>query len=786
MALLLLVIPGLACGGDDLECTGPLCVIIPKVPQPSNLLPIQDNPTVGAPGRALSDSIGVLVTDSMNRPVSGVRVDFEVSSGGGRLLSSRSATSDIRGYARVAWELGPEVGAQELEAVAMDSSDAHLNGSPLTLSVNAQQPAPAKLVLRRPPSQDAQSGVRLEIQPGLDVLDSEDQPVPNVEVVAAVVSGGGRLLGTTTVASNQAGQAEFTDLAVVGAQGGHELHFSVPAVPGLELTSLPIQLSAGTPETLTGVDPLTYEGTVNSAVTPGPSVVVRDAAGNGIPGVSVLFSSNRNASVSPETAITNGQGVAQVSWTLGTTANVQYTLTARVEGSSIPSVRFSAMARPGAAGRLSVEVQPSSPTQSGTAFAQQPVIQVVDQQGNPAPQSGITVTAAISSGPTGSLANATATTNSAGQAAFSGLTLIGEVGSYTLSFGAPGLAGVTSAPFAITTGSAARLTLTTPPSTMARSRAAIVQQPVVQIQDASGNPIRQAGTVVRVTVSPTSTSVTNETATTDENGRAAFSGLTLTGIPGHKDLTFSADGLQSVTATVTLPSVQTVFAAPSHPVSATVGTTVAGPVITWRFEDAATRPVADADFTLTVPSGGTALPLAPFSDINGAVQVGDWTLGPAAGYQYLELRLPGGRVFKDSILATPDVPADLVLDSGDNQTAPVSSTLPNPLVVRVVDQYGNGVPNVPVQWATCDGVPGPLLSTDGTGYSTVTQPTGSEPTDGCTRASITQPADSVDFHYQVTEAASQGEQPEGISGAQSRHGGPPPIAPQSSRPEPRR
>jgi hypothetical protein len=305
LALLIFVIPGLACGGEDLECTGPFCVIIPKVPQPSNLLPIDRNPQAGAPGRALPDSIGVLVTDSENRPVSGVTVRFKVNSGGGRLLSNTSATSDVDGRARVAWELGPEVGTQELEAVAMDTSDAHLNGSPLTLSVNAQQPAPARLVLRRAPSQTAQSGVRLEIQPGIDVLDAEDQPVPNVEVLASVASGGGTLLGTTTVPSDPDGQAEFTDLAVVGAQGGHVLRFSVPAVPGVEVMSLPIQLSAGTPETLTGVQPLTYEGTVNSPVTPGPSVVVRDAAGNGIPGASVIFTANRNASVSPETAVTN-------------------------------------------------------------------------------------------------------------------------------------------------------------------------------------------------------------------------------------------------------------------------------------------------------------------------------------------------------------------------------------------------------------------------------------------------------------------------------------------------
>jgi len=115
----------------------------------------------------------------------------------------------------------------------------------------------------------------------------------------------------------------------------------------------------------------------------------------------------------------------------------------------------------------------------------------------------------------------------------------------------------------------------------------------------------------------------------------------------------------------------------------------------------------------------------------------------------------GWRVFRDSILATPDASVDLLLVSGDNQTAPVNDELDQPLVLRVVDRYSNGVPGISVQWATCEGVAGPQLSTDANGYSAVTQPTGAEPTEGCTRASITQPADFVDFHYQVTGAAEQ-------------------------------
>jgi adhesin/invasin len=764
---------GTACGGGEDLCTGPFCFSPPKQPEPSSIEAGPNNGQPGIRGRELPLPVSVRVKDSAGGLVSGVTVNFTVSSGGGT-LSSATSVSDNDGLAKVSWILGQELGTQLLEATATNREGADLAGSPLELSATAGLPEPARIVLRTTLAELARNGVPLEQQPVIEVYDADDQPLSQVEVVATVSSGGATLSGSTSAASDASGLATFTNLALVGPQGLQTLRFSV-ATPALEVFSDPIQLLPGTAASMTAVAPTNYEGTVNSPVSPGPSVLVKDEAGNPASGVAVTFTPNRNATVSPETATTNEQGVAQVSWTLGSTANVPYTLTARIESSSIQPVQFSAIARPGDAGRLRIMVQPSSPTQSGTAFTTQPVIQLEDQNGNPTSQAGVSVMATISSGPTGTLQNETATTDGSGRAAFSGLTLTGVVGSYTLSFSAPSLVGVTSAPFSITVGAPARLAVTTAPSTLARSRNPFVIQPVVQVQDASGNPIRQAGTVIVASISAANTTISGETATTDENGRAAFSALTLTGIPGPKDITFSAGGLQSASARVTLVSVETVSAAPSHPVSAVVGTTVAGPVITWTLRDGATRPVADADFTLVLPSGGTAATLTPFSDANGAVQVGDWTLGTTAGYQYLVLRLPDGREFRDSILATPGAPADVLIASGDGQEGTAGQDLPQPLVARVVDQFNNGVAGVPVQWATCDGAAGPTVNTDASGYSSVTQPTTQATDNGCTRASIS-PELFAEFHYRVTAAASQEEPPTGVSAAQSRHsGGPPPV-----------
>jgi hypothetical protein len=188
--------------------------------------------------------------------------------------------------------------------------------------------------------------------------------------------------------------------------------------------------------------------------------------------------------------------------------------------------------------------------------------------------------------------------------------------------------------------------------------------------------------------------------------------------------------------------------------------------------------VADADFRVTAPSGGTA-EVSPTSDINGAVLASNWTLGPTAGYQYLQLGLPDGRTFRDSILALPAAARDLIKVSGDGQSAPPNSTLPQLLIVRVVDQYGNGISNVAVQWSTCDGTDTPLeLVTDEDGYSATQQNTGTQAGPGfCTKATASGlPGTSAqEFHYTVTGNSSAVTQLRGTSSA--RLSGPPPVAP---------
>ena len=738
------------CGGGEDLCGGPFCVTPPGRQEATRLRAGTGDGQTGAPGRELPLPLEVVVTDDDDRPIPDVEVSFTVLGGVGGAVSKPAAQSDHEGKVQVKWTLGPEPGTQSVQAVAANSSGSPLDGSPLTFSAEAARPRPARILLLRGPPTLVQNGVLFDRQPVVGIFDSENQPVAEVDVSVSIASGAGTLTGTTTVSTDAEGRATYGDLSIQGAAGARTLRFGV-SDPLLELVTAAVEVGAGTATGMVGNEPLTYQGTVNSPVSPAPSVLVRDGSGNPVPGVAITFGADRDGSVSPSTVITNELGVAQVtSWTLGVSAGVQYTLTARIESAGNGSVAFSAVAQAGTAGKLEIEVQPSPTARSGVPFSRQPVIQVTDDLGNPAPQPGLEIRATLSSGPGGTLQRASATTNSSGRATFSDLSLTGLVGDYRLSFSAPALTGVASDPISVAAGPPVRLALVALPSPAARSRVPLETQPSIQLQDASGNPVPQAGVEVRASLASGEGTLGGQTSVaTNGNGRADYADLAIIGSPGDRTLRFASTSPASevLSATITLPSVAaiSILTAPS---SVVVGTRLTTPV-SWQLTDLANQPVADAPVVISVSTGGAVEPVSA-SDPNGIVQPPSWTVSQTTGSQYVELEAPGGIVSRVNVEAVADAPSSLQKISGDGQSAPVNDELPEPLVVRVVDQYGNGVSAVTVQWRTCDDVGDYDTFTGVEGYASAFQPTGPTPGDFCAMARTPALPDSpVQFSYTV-------------------------------------
>jgi len=116
---------------------------------------------------------------------------------------------------------------------------------------------------------------------------------------------------------------------------------------------------------------------------------------------------------------------------------------------------------------------------------------------------------------------------------------------------------------------------------------------------------------------------------------------------------------------------------------------------------------------------GSVNPTTAISGANGRAATRR-LLGSKAGAQTAVATAAGldGSPITFNHTAFPGSAASLVLVSGDGQSAPAGTELPEPLVVRLVDADGNGIPGRAVSWiaAAGSGTPSPGISnTDGDG-----------------------------------------------------------------------
>jgi hypothetical protein len=117
------------------------------------------------------------------------------------------------------------------------------------------------------------------------------------------------------------------------------------------------------------------------------------------------------------------------------------------------------------------------------------------------------------------------------------------------------------------------------------------------------------------------------------------------------------------------------------------------------------RPVVNRNISFKVPSG-TIQPANVMTNGEGKA-VFRWILGPAAGQQQLDAGLGTGDQLSPKVTFTatamPGPVQAMAAMSGDGQTATAGTPLPQPLVVRLLDQFGNGVAGASVDWQASAG-----------------------------------------------------------------------------------
>ncbi len=507
-----------------------------------------------------------------------------------------------------------------------------------------------------------------------------------------------RGLSNASPVTDNPGQATFAGLTIAGLVGTDSLSFTSTGLTSTPRT--PLVVTAGAPVKLAVTRQATTTMGSGVAFTVQPQVRIQDSVGNNVSLLGVLVTASIasgpvGATILNPTATTSSTGTATfvgmaISGPVGV-YTVQYD-----GGGYTAAVSANVTITPGPASTLSFTTQPPASASSGAAFSPVPVLQLRDGAGNAVPTAGIAITATVASGPGATLTNALASTDGAGAATFTGLTLTGTAGSYTLSFTGTGLTPVVSSTVNLSAGGGSKLALTTQPSGTATNGVAFPQQPVIQLQDGAGNPV--TGTVtVNVSIASGSGTLGGTTAVSTGGGStASFTNLVITGATGPRTLLFSAAGFTTVTSnTINVgagaPTAITLSAGNGQ--SATVGTAVAtAPAV--LVTDGSGNPVSGVAVTFAVTGGGGSVSGgAATTNGSGIASPLSWTLGNTAGTNTLTATAAGLAGSPVTFTATGTAGAATHLSVLTQPSTSVQSgvAFPQQPAVRLLDQFNNPV-----------------------------------------------------------------------------------------------
>jgi Bacterial Ig-like domain (group 1) len=248
------------------------------------------------------------------------------------------------------------------------------------------------------------------------------------------------------------------------------------------------------------------------------------------------------ARVSPDTAQTNGDGLAETRWVLGSTVGTQ-TVIARVVGANGLEVTFSASV--GTAGATTIE-RASGDNQSarvGDPLPDELVVRVIDAFGNPI--SGVSVEWSASQG---SVAPGSTVTEENGRAATS-WTLGMTTGEQTVTASSAGLEGspLQFTAFALS-GDASSLVRVSGNSQTARAGTELPEPLRVRLTDRDGNSVPNRA--VSWVIATGGGSVSSENTLTGPDGIASTR-WTLGANPGGNSLNAVASGVGVVSFTAT-------------------------------------------------------------------------------------------------------------------------------------------------------------------------------------------------------------------------------------------
>ena len=518
---------------------------------PAKQLAFTTSPSFSNAGVAFFTQPAVTVRDAGGNKVttSTAPVTLSITTPAGATLTcTTNPKAALAGVATFAGCRIDKPGTYTLTAVSAGLSSAVSAG--FTIAVGST----TKLAVITNPSSST-GGIPFATQPSVAVQDAVGNTVTSsTDPVTLVLTTPGS--ATLTCAQDTvpavAGVATFTGCAV-DEPGTYTLTAASPGLSNAVSASFTITVG---PAAKLAFTTSPSNALPNTTIATQPAVTVQDAGGNTVttPGSWVTLAITpptggaalTSCSANPKST---SSGVATFSNCRVNLAGT-YTLTA-TSGALTNAASETFIISTGAV-QLAFNRNPSTTTLAGSTFSTQPRVVTQNATGSKVnkPVTAITLTLTPPSGGTVLTCTKNPVNTSSGTARFSGCK-VDTPGTYTLTATASGLTSAVSATFTIT-AVPSKLTFTTSPSA-STGGAAFGTQPVVAIQDASGNATNATNTVTLSITNPAGATLTCTTnPKTATSGIAAFTGCRINKA-GTYTLTATASGLTSaVSASFTI------------------------------------------------------------------------------------------------------------------------------------------------------------------------------------------------------------------------------------------
>lgn len=684
---------------------------------PSLLVKVLGDGQTAVVNTPLPDPPTVRLTDRYGNPIAGDTIEFHVIIDGGSVADTIPVTGGGGTASAGTWTIADFVALNRLQAV--------VRGVPAVPAVQftaqGTHDVAFQILRETVDPQTAIAGQAVSVPPAVRVRDQYFNPVPGVTVAFNLA---GTLLGSVTPPSavtDSSGLAQVTTWTLNPVAG---LNTLAATVTGLADTIVFSATGVITNATTIAYGPLGggngQTGVVATTLPTAYTVQVMDASGLPVQNVHVAWAAvSGGGAVSPPTSLTDVNGIASATHSLGAAAGTQ-TATASVPGLAGSPVTFTATAladTPAVIVKRSVDPQTAT---VGTAVTA-PVVEVTDLYGNPLP--GIVVTFSVTGG--GAVGATLDTTDAAGLATAGSWMLDTLAGTDTVIASSGSLVPVAFTATA-TVGTASAVVMLDGNGQTGPSGQALPLPYRVRVTDAFGNGVGEV-TVNWSLGARASGGIAPSSGPTDGAGIAAAIHTLGNTVGPHSAFAFVAGVPDTVTFTSTAVAGAAAFIVKvdGDTQTAMVNTPVAIPP-TVMVTDASGAPVSGYTVVWAVTSGGGSLGTADTvtTDVLGIATSPVWTLGTAGGSNGLSATAAGlgGSPVTFTATGTAGAATQMVKKDGDNQSATVDSAVAVKPSVILKDQFNNPVPGVIVTFTVTQGggsATGTTDTTDSRGIAVV-------------------------------------------------------------------